>query len=897
MRRNLRKIFFLILLFRFTGFAQDTTVVEFNVVTRRLPFGLQAHVLSNLPKIGIALSGGGARSLAQLGALAAFEKSGLPIYSVAGTSMGSIIGGLYSCGYSIDELKKIMFGTNWDKFTNSHEVQRRELYLEQKLTEDRSIISFRLKGVKPVLPTSINTGQNISNFLNSLVFNAPLHTNNFSSLPVKFAAVATNLINGKKDVLTHGSLTTAMRASSSVSFLLPPVSVDSLLLVDGGLVENLPVETARQTNADIVVGVNTISPLRTKEELQYPWQIAEQIVSIPMEILAKQEKNKADFVIEPQLGLRSNTDFSNLKELFNRGFFAAQKVIPEIKRKFVEEFKSKLKSVKTFTNLTLARDANELEKRVFAELPDTSVVSSADILLALYRSVDLNRFSKLRIEVISNGENKHLKIIYKYNPKIEKISLSGTQSDYYTPVYSILEKLIGKNYSASEVYKSLLQVLRFYRKKGLSLTDMKSVKFNDGLLSVELDEGIVKEVKITGNNQTNIGVVRREIPILTGKPFNLLQLKESLRNLQTTNLFKEIEAELVNGREGKTIVFHLKEKIPGALRFGLRIDNEYYTQIIVDLRNENLFGTGTQAGLIFYGGIRSRGLTFEHKANRVFSTYFTYKFKVYRNFRDVFNYSNDKNAGERKISRVRGGEYRQIYTGVSLGFGTQTKKFGNLIVEGRYEQDEVKNKVNYTGETFKLNIAAIKLNLNIDSQDKYPFPTNGFLVNAFYETAQKSLGGGVGYTKFFLDYKSYFSPVDWSTVSTRFRFGFSDPTLPLSQQFALGGEDSFFGMHEYEYRGRQIFAASLGYRVKLPVKIFFDTYLKFRYDIGSIWANREQIRLKDLKHGIGATLSFDTPIGPANFSVGNSFVIRNKLEKNIISWSPFFFYFSIGVRY
>ena len=101
-------------------------------------------------------------------------------------------------------------------------------------------------------------------------------------------------------------------------------------------------------------------------------------------------------------------------------------------------------------------------------------------------------------------------------------------------------------------------------------------------------------------------------------------------------------------------------------------------------------------------------------------------------------------------------------------------------------------------------------------------------------------------------------------------------------------------MRDDECRGRQVFLSSFGYRYKLPVKIFFTTYLKFRYDLGAVWEFPNQIRFKDLRHGIGATISFDTPIGPVDFSVGRSFKFERSLPNKPISWGDVLFYFSIG---
>mgnify|MGYP001367860065 FL=1 len=159
------------------------------------------------------------------------------------------------------------------------------------------------------------------------------------------------------------------------------------------------------------------------------------------------------------------------------------------------------------------------------------------------------------------------------------------------------------------------------------------------------------------------------------------------------------------------------------------------------------------------------------------------------------------------------------------------------------------------------------------------------------------MGGEVGYSNLGFEYKNYFSLSSRSVICPKISFGFADKTLPLSEQYSLGGQESFYGMNYSEYRGRQIFLTSLMYRYKLPFTIFFDTYLKLRYDLGNTWAEQEQIKFKDLRHGIGFAISFDTPIGPAEFAVGRSFLFRKDLPENPISRGDVLFYFSIGYYY
>src|SRR4030066_1013754 len=173
--------------------------------------------------------------------------------------MGSIIGGAYASGYTVDEMDSIVINTEWDKLLLiSNPSERRELFIDQKINEDRSLFTVRLNGFSPVLPTSFNEGIRLSNFLTLLCLASPvLSEDGFDDLLIKYRAVCTNLIDGSPVILSSGSLARAMRASSSVSFLLTPIVVDSLTLVDGGLVSNIPVSAVLGMGVDYVIAVNT----------------------------------------------------------------------------------------------------------------------------------------------------------------------------------------------------------------------------------------------------------------------------------------------------------------------------------------------------------------------------------------------------------------------------------------------------------------------------------------------------------------------------------------------------------------------------------------------------------------------------------------------------------------
>jgi NTE family protein len=253
------------------------------------------------------------------------------------------------------------------------------------------------------------------------------------------------------------------------------------------------------------------------------------------------------------------------------------------------------------------------------------------------------------------------------------------------------------------------------------------------------------------------------------------------------------------------------------------------------------------------------------------------------------------------FERDKVGEYREVREGGVASFGTQLERLGSVTIEGKVERHKIYNIYNqdfqinnepFTNQDY--NISSIRFGTNVDTQDKVPYPTDGVAINFTYESALIKLVNAVGFTKMFFSYEKYQTIVKNHTLHPRILIGVADETTPLSEEFSLGGQQSFFGFREDNARGKQLLAASLEYQYKLPFAIFFDAYAKARYDLGGMWTKTEEVRLEDLKHGIGVTLGIDTPIGPAEFSLGRSFYVRTDLYHHPVSFGPVVGYFSIG---
>jgi len=892
------KILFILIHFIINlSYAQTEHIINLKTRTTQLPFGLSEEVPILNPRIGLALSGGGARGLSQIGVLRALEEAGIQVDLIAGTSIGSIVGGFYSSGYSVAELDSIAINTDWaDLLSIGGTTSRTELFIDQKVTEDRSIFTLRLDGFKPILPTSFNEGVKFSNYLTLQTFLAPVHAkNSFDDLLVKFRAVCTNLVSGNPVIIDNGSLGRAMRASSSVTFFLSPVERDDLTLVDGGLVQNIPVKTVKDMGADIVIVVNTTSPLHNLDDLELPWLVVDQTVSIPMKRLDKQMLAGADIVIEPDIENSSATSFTSIDSLIFKGYKSTLPHIPIIKAK-IDSFTFRQIKSKSFyiRNIVFNRDTSQLINSFYNKYSLVDSVSNPSILLDLLTLYKTGLFEDIQVNIIQNKDSTELKIVYAPAPVIKSVSIVSGNGIEKSKTDSILNYHVGQTYKPREIVYSIIEVLKHYRKNGYLLAKCSGVEFdkNTGQLQVIFSDGIISKVIIDAN--TSETVIKREFPVKAGDYFSYDVVKAALIGLRSTGLFNDIYLSVIETEEGNILNLSLKERVSSLLKVGFLVNDAYKAQLGLDLRDVNLFGDGTEMGLFLFGGASNRAYILEHIAYRVFNTYLTYKINAYYKFNDVSVYERTSSATEQTFTSTKTGEYRQIFYGTSLSLGTQIEKFGKLIFIGKYQIDEIKNIENHQVGQYKTKIVSLKIRATIDSRNKFPYPDDGIYFDGYYETAQSFLGGDEGFVLAGMDFRYLFKLNKNNVLSSRIQIGFGDKTLPLSQQFTLGGQYSFFGAHENEFRGRQIALASLMYQLKLPFKIFFDTYMWFRYDLGATWRTQELIRFKDLKHGIGATVSFDTPIGPADFSIGRSFLLRKELPENPLSWGDILFYFSIG---
>jgi NTE family protein len=292
------------------------------------------------PKIGLVLGGGGAKGAAHIGVLKVLEEQKIPIDYIAGTSMGAIVGALYASGLSAGEIEKVITAIDW-KDVFSGEPDRRDIDYRRK-REDYQILSglsLGIKGGKVVMPTGIVKDQKVNVLFEMLM----LHTadiDDFDKLPIPYRAVAADLETGEMVVLKSGRLADAARASMSVPGIFPPVELNGRLLVDGGIVRNVPVDIVREMGADIVICVDVGKPLPARKDLDGSIAILNQMIGIMMRTNVREQLKTLgpnDIYINPALGKLDSADFGKAREISSIGEKAAREKIESLKRYSVSD--------------------------------------------------------------------------------------------------------------------------------------------------------------------------------------------------------------------------------------------------------------------------------------------------------------------------------------------------------------------------------------------------------------------------------------------------------------------------------------------------------------------------------------------------------------------------------
>ncbi len=282
------------------------------------------------PKVGVVLSGGGAKGFAHIGALRVIEEAGIPIDYIAGTSMGSIVGGLYAVGYDPDMMQKLCTEQNWDLIIKD-QVPRKFMPLEKRLNERHYLVSLPMKKGKLKINRSMVDGVYVNMLLTRLTMPA-YKDRDFDSLPVPFLCIGTDMLSADPIEFRKGSLAQSIRSSMSIPFLFEPVEYDGYLLCDGGLTNNFPVQNVRAQGCDIIIGVDLEIIKSDPEVLDNSLKVLERLIAVVSQDKSNVAREQCDILIRPDIGKANIMSFNDFSPIINCGEKGARDMFPELKR-------------------------------------------------------------------------------------------------------------------------------------------------------------------------------------------------------------------------------------------------------------------------------------------------------------------------------------------------------------------------------------------------------------------------------------------------------------------------------------------------------------------------------------------------------------------------------------
>ncbi|WP_170154634.1 patatin-like phospholipase family protein [Mangrovibacterium diazotrophicum] len=409
------------------------------------------------PKVGLVLSGGGAKGFAHIGVIKVLEEEGIPVDIIVGTSIGSLIGGIYSIGYSSEELIDIVQSQNWDQVL-SDDVSRLYLSPRDQTMKQRYLFSLPFNNQRKLsLPQGVIRGQNVLNVFCGLTANVPVDAD-FRKFPIEFACVATNIENGDEEILDHGFLPTAMYSSMAIPGVFMPGKHDGKLLVDGGVVNNFPVDVAKAMGADIIIGVDIRDDYYKQDQIKSISEIFLNLINFYTKDKDEKNHDLCDIVIKPDVIDFSGGSFTRAATdtLIKRGEDATLAILDQLKalkekyhlqrdsvsRMYVEDNKWRITKI----NLDCEEKLNDEFLAKIINLPLGERYSYQEIKEAVDRLYGTKGFDYVYFDLTDNDNGKTLNLhLHAQNERSQNIGFRVNT----TEAAALLLNATWKNYSGT----------------------------------------------------------------------------------------------------------------------------------------------------------------------------------------------------------------------------------------------------------------------------------------------------------------------------------------------------------------------------------------------------------------------------------------------------------------
>ncbi len=838
-----------------------------------IPYRELAH-----PRIGLALSGGGARCLAQIGVLQALEENDFHIDFIVGTSMGSFVGGMYAAGYSAAQLRKIVHEVAWDEIMKDT-PPRQNLLLSQKQDRDLALLRIRLQGLKPHLPRALTAGQKLHSVLTELTWNANYWASgSFDNLRLPFRAIATDVYSGEEVVLENGDLSEAIRASGALPLLIAPVPRQDMLLVDGGVANNIPVDVVRRYGIEIVIAVDATSNLRPKENLASPWEFADQVTTIMQQEKNARQRAAADILISLEDLSRTSLDFTALDTLIQIGYERMLEQMPKLRELYRGRNRPLTQPAERahLIREVNVRGATEHNTWAHARNGNAFEITSHELQQRVEEIYARGDYGLVEARLTQDT----LTYILTRNPILHEVRVHGNSVYADSVLLACLKSPRGARLNHQRGEADLTALIEHYRRDGYALAEIANVQFDStsGVLEITIDEGRVAQIEIEGLQRTQAMVVLREFSLQAGEIFNSKRARRGIDNIHSTGLFENVSLMPQRRDEGGALLkIKVEEKAYNVIQVGDYYQSERGNLAFLELGNENVLGTGSKLFLHGALGAREQKANLAWRSDRIFKTFLTLSASAYHRMQENFIYGNQ--ALDETL-----GKFSERRSGLRISVGQQVRRFGALSAELQWEEIHF-GRISGGGYPVGTSqITTLGLHSVVDTRDQVPFTRGGRYFNLMYEYAKPALPDAKSFIKFFSQAESYHT-LGPHTLQTRFLGGLADRTTPFSEQFRLGGPQQVFGLRDQQLYGRQLALGGVVYRYQLRKRPFFDTYLSLRYEMSGLWDDQQEASYKKFHHSWGVALTLDTPLGPVGVALG----IYERRQRRI--------YFNFGVPF
>lgn len=755
--------------------------------------------------VALVLSGGGARGFSHIGVLQALEEEGLQPDMIVGTSMGAVVGGLYAAGYTSTQLRSLAVSTDWGSLFLDRPA-RRNLFLQKKETVSRHIFSLRFRGWAPEVPVALSSGQQLSEQLMVMVHNAPYRPwPSFDDLRIPFRAVATDLVSGKPVIFDRGDLAEAIRASISLPLVFVPYRLDSLVLVDGGVIENIPAETARKLGADVVVAVDLSAGL-TDENFDMPWELADRVTTIMHRERNADSRALSDVLIAPEIGLHKSTDFTGIPQLIEAGYRAAKERMPDLRATFARASRSH-------------RSASFCSSSLYRQFRDQT---SPDSL--------------------------------------------PPQGYHFTGVKLVPDSTILRLPAGHDGLAKLAHVRRAYMDAGYPLAHAVSLNLDHNrTLYSRWEEGRIRQIAVKGCRRYPTSTVLQNFPLSNGEIFQAKRARRGINTIYGSDLFETVSLSVIPTDSGANLTIRVLERPSPQLRFGAGFSLERGGRAFMEILNDNVLDLNGRLELFGKYGERDEearaALIFDQipalsTFDRKIESFPTIELRSAWKRNEFFFYAPDHRDTafyffERITTELWSGRSFRRWGAMFWGVGYEDIRVGGAMVAP-------------TAYATRLSLRSL-----IDTKDRYPFPNSGIGLNARYDYAFLTSIKEGAYNRFAGTAELYLPFTERWVLRGQGDYAWNDRMLPLWGQFPLGGEESLLGLHVAERYGNSRLAILGELRYDLISRWLADAYLSALYTVGAVTTQSDLVPASDdYQHGVGLALSLSTFLGPIRFTAG-----------------------------